>query len=313
MAHWNDARTRSPGTAGRSTVTSRRAGRGSSSSCRPSSPRATRPSRRSSVVARSGRRTRTSTSSRRRQPVEAATAAWPRARSTTAAAPVEDQAQESSSLPQGESDSEAEQASLTAAADRSTPPGGATTASDDRWPGATPRLGRVEEADVVEGPSRAIRARCKAAPSPPWSGDRAMVPAEPGTATRTALAAPGPRCFCSFASTRGFQKRLRLFTNQFVNCFNSMPVSCMIWAFSCSGWATCSGLIIHALRYSTVSWGRAADLRPPGFCGAAAAGEEGGIVDGLGRTAMVFAMAMGSDKVIRTLMRPMDGSVHVDG
>ena len=36
------------------------------------------------------------------------------------------------------------------------------------------------------------------------------------------------------ASTLGFQYLFLLFTNQFVNCFSSMPVSAMMLAFSCS-------------------------------------------------------------------------------
>ena len=67
-------------------------------------------------------------------------------------------------------------------------------------------------------------------------------------------------------ATRGRQYLLRLLTNQFVNCFIPIPVSAMISAFSCSvgyGCAICSGLIIQFLRYSTVSGGNAADLRPP--------------------------------------------------
>lgn len=89
-----------------------------------------------------------------------------------------------------------------------------------------------------------------------------------GGGTTVARAAPLPlllpSCCCKRASTRGFQNRFRLLTNQLVSCLSSMPVSAIILAFSCSvgyGCATCSGLIIQALRYSTVSSGRLFVLR----------------------------------------------------
>jgi hypothetical protein len=49
--------------------------------------------------------------------------------------------------------------------------------------------------------------------------------------------------------TRGFQKRFRLFVNQFVSCFSSMPVSLMMAVFSASvgyGCAMCAGDRIQA-------------------------------------------------------------------